>query len=298
MYTFLTILGCAGAVIAWTSLTAQWARIDPMQFQLIKMDYVLYRRFPGDDGYLSLKFSILRHAIVFLVFSVLIYCKILPWVLLALYSIYTIAPVQRYAMRKSIISTISRDNEIGDFQAECLSIPLKDSIIVVWYSVAANIILFLLVLLISCSPVGSNRGDVSDDVLREVPEPLNGDTFVLPDAERLADLSIHTYGDDDYYFVLAPIGSDEIVMSFYVHGGTFAKVPVPLGKYRLFFAVGTDWLGPELLFGEDTTYYQSPDNLFFYFDGRKYVGDNLHVSYAPEETVSPERFPSSTEENH
>ena len=43
------------------------------------------------------------------------------------------------------------------------------------------------------------------------------------------------------------------IMTVYVRGGMTEEVKVPIGRLKMKYATGTDWYGPEKLFGRSTS---------------------------------------------
>lgn len=94
----------------------------------------------------------------------------------------------------------------------------------------------------------------------------NGEIITYPYEECIAPLTIETRGELNYYVVLD--GSDQ--MSFYVKAGKTAEVEVPLGDYKISYAVGKTWYGKDYKFGPETQYYKC-DGYFDFYEEDGYV---------------------------
>ena len=80
--------------------------------------------------------------------------------------------------------------------------------------------------------------------------PQNGALLEPPKAPALARLSIKTHpGPEDYYIKLNRPDSKKAIIGFYVYGGSTREVEVPLGRYELKYATGTNWLNTRCRFG-------------------------------------------------
>lgn len=82
--------------------------------------------------------------------------------------------------------------------------------------------------------------------------PANGQVFIGEDPGWGQTLTIICSNQACY--VKMKDASYNDVLSFYVAAGSTAEVCVPSGQYYVYFAHGTDWYGPEFLFGPDTSY--------------------------------------------
>ena len=146
MYWIIAIAWCVlGTAAFWITLSTKWKRIDPL-FQGMFETFRVFHPIPGFPGYLDLKFSILRHAVVFLVSAVLIYWVQVKWlinVVLFLNILYAWTPISRYKHRKrDVVETAMRPN--GKNTAAIIAIPVRDSFCVVVFSVVCTAILYVL----------------------------------------------------------------------------------------------------------------------------------------------------------
>ncbi len=119
--------------------------------------------------------------------------------------------------------------------------------------------------------------------------PESGTVFLGDDLFRGSELTIHTADDEACYVKLKQDdGSD--VFSFFVRAGERATVPVPFGSYYVFFAYGTDWYGPEFVFGDDTSYGKDEEICDF----EKYTWEYTFVKSAngnfTETPIDPDEF--------
>ena len=94
--------------------------------------------------------------------------------------------------------------------------------------------------------------------------PGKGALLEPPNTQTLAPLSIKTpAGPEDYYIKLTRPGSKKAIIGFYVYGGSTREVEVPLGRYELKYATGTNWLNTRCLFGIETSTYKAMTILSF-----------------------------------
>jgi hypothetical protein len=110
--------------------------------------------------------------------------------------------------------------------------------------------------------------------------------------EAIAPFTIITpSGQENYYIKLVDAFTGKLVRSFYVHGGQNFTTEVPLGTFKVKYAIGQTWYGKKLLFG-DKTRYSEADKLFnFTVEGNevsgftvelvKQRGGNLHTRSIP-----------------
>lgn len=111
----------------------------------------------------------------------------------------------------------------------------------------------------------------------------NGQMFKKSDYETKCPFTIEAPQGSNYYVYLqykyAPINSTinrkahgsstspyENDIAFYLKSGQSVDIDVPVGTYKLFYAVGETFFGEKLLFGDRTKYYSSEDLLTFYTD--------------------------------
>ena len=83
--------------------------------------------------------------------------------------------------------------------------------------------------------------------------PANGQVFVGKNSYCGSELTIHGSTTQSCYIKLKDANKND-VYSFFVPAGETTVAPVPTGYYYVYFAYGTDWYGPEYVFGSGTTY--------------------------------------------
>ncbi len=76
-------------------------------------------------------------------------------------------------------------------------------------------------------------------------------------------LIVKTNPGSDYFMTLHEPGTGDAKLAAYIEGGTFFKVLVPPGTFRVNFAAGAIWQGEEHLFGEKTRQFQLQEDLTF-----------------------------------
>lgn len=95
------------------------------------------------------------------------------------------------------------------------------------------------------------------------PRPAHGWTQNFSYRRPEAPLTVNTAAGSDYFLKLEDASSGAAVMTVFVHGGLSAQVEVPLGTYRIKYASGETWYGPEHLFGPDTGCSMADRNFAF-----------------------------------
>lgn len=146
MYWMIALLFTfVGTAIAWKSLTYLWNKYDRFTLQALPT-LRAGTNMPGEYNYWDLKFSLLRHAFMFVVTA-----SIMFWVKSHLvlniffygYSIYTASTIVRYLGRKDILKKLSASEEERAL-ADMLTKPFKDSRVVLVYSICASVFTFIL----------------------------------------------------------------------------------------------------------------------------------------------------------
>ena len=141
----------------------------------------------------------------------------------------------------------------------------------------------------------------------------NGKMFIRPDYEGVCTLKVIAGSESNYYVYMKYLGAPtssydsrklksgaktpyESDVAFYVKAGMTVSVKVPIGRYTLFYATGTDFYGTTLLFGDSTgcytsdspfTFYTSQDGEWIYSHGHevtlyKVTDGNLDTDPIPE----------------
>lgn len=98
--------------------------------------------------------------------------------------------------------------------------------------------------------------------MQPLPLPETGKVFIGDGKYCYSELTIKSSSTSACYIKLKDAnGSD--AYSFFVRAGDTVTVPVPPGYYKVYFAYGKDWYGPDLLFGSDTVCEKDDDLLDF-----------------------------------
>ena len=121
----------------------------------------------------------------------------------------------------------------------------------------------------------------------------NGMIIKTPAYKCVCPLSVSVRGDKNYYVYLkyisapggilfvereaAPGNGSGSDISFLISAGSSAELLVPIGRYKLYYAVGDDWFGEDDKFGSNTRYSCSDDLLDFYADSEYYQGHSLEL---------------------
>lgn len=129
----------------------------------------------------------------------------------------------------------------------------------------------------------------------EQPLPNHGKITWYSAGDPVAPLEIKSSLGSHYLVKLSDYNSGKDVLSVFVHGGSTATFDVPLGTYRIKYASGERWYGPEHLFGPETAYSKADSSFDFQVIGNhvsgytltlyKVLNGNLQTS-----KISPEEF--------
>ncbi|MEC4184208.1 hypothetical protein VJ918_05225 [Adlercreutzia sp. R21] len=104
-----------------------------------------------------------------------------------------------------------------------------------------------------------------------VERPVTGQIFLVESQGRLPQLTVVAPHGADAFVKLKDADSGETVLSFYVRSGTTVEACVPARACEFYYAMGSDWLGPEEAFGEDGVYAKSDRALDFSNPSREYT---------------------------
>lgn len=146
MYWIIALLWFfLGTIAFWVVLGSRWNKIDPI-FQSVLQTSRIFHPVPGEPGYLDLKFSVLRHSIVFLASSAIIFwvkANFILSILLFINVLYCMMSISRYQFRKKDVAEAAmRPN--GQATATIIAIPVRDSFCAVVHAVVCVILLYVL----------------------------------------------------------------------------------------------------------------------------------------------------------
>lgn len=108
-----------------------------------------------------------------------------------------------------------------------------------------------------------------------VETPAHGTYSNLTGREAVAPFKITTSSSGYYYVKLVDSRTNEMAVVVFVHGGRPLEVDVPVGTYRMLYATGSTWYGPEHYFGPDTAYSKADTIFEFYIQGNYYSGNQV-----------------------
>jgi hypothetical protein len=97
----------------------------------------------------------------------------------------------------------------------------------------------------------------------EKPLPYNGMTKNYTYEECIAPLKIVTKSDMHYYVKIVDWYTDRLVQTIFVRAGRSVETQVPLGSYKIKYAVGATWYGEIHRFGPETAYSEADDRFDF-----------------------------------
>ena len=146
MYWIITsAFAFAGTIAAWKILTYLWNKYDPIIVRSLPMLRAGHHM-PGEYKYMDLKFSLARHAFMFLVTAAIMFwveSSIIINIFFYGYGFYTASVIVRYIQRKDILKALSNEAESAAL-VEILTKPFKDSRVVLIYSICAEVVIFVL----------------------------------------------------------------------------------------------------------------------------------------------------------
>lgn len=120
--------------------------------------------------------------------------------------------------------------------------------------------------------------DVRSNISLSTKRPRNGALLEPPKTQTLALLSIKTpTGPEDYYIKLTRPGSKKAVIGFYMYGGSTREFEVPLGRYELKYATGTNWLNTQCRFVKEIATSKAETILKFEQSARGFYGHSIEL---------------------
>ena len=148
MYWIITLAwSILGTISFWIYLSKQWKNINSIDKMFIPvLNRSHFTPADPDTGYLGLQFSIVRHAVVFLISALILYFaspSIVIYILFPLNASYCWSPISRYRFRRQDLKETSASPDKSHY-ADLLSIFVKDSFCTVVHAICCVLILFLL----------------------------------------------------------------------------------------------------------------------------------------------------------
>lgn len=96
------------------------------------------------------------------------------------------------------------------------------------------------------------------------PLPRNGDQSSYVVKEAIAPLTIVTRANGNHYFVkITDWYTNETVATIFIRDGQTVETLLPLGSYKIKYAIGETWYGEQLLFGPNTSYSEAEKRFDF-----------------------------------
>jgi curved DNA-binding protein CbpA len=125
----------------------------------------------------------------------------------------------------------------------------------------------------------ANQAQAKFDEPSIPPQPLpnTGDTN-NPSLVGVAPLDVKTsVGDGHYWLKVVDYYTNQEVVSYFIQGGDTLNVMLPAGTYKIKYASGQNWYGPDKLFGNDTAYAEAQDIFTFSSNGYSYSGYTIEL---------------------
>ena len=92
-----------------------------------------------------------------------------------------------------------------------------------------------------------------------------------------APFKITTPSDGNYVMKVEDWNTKECVAQYLIRRSSTLSIELPLGSYKLKFAVGDKWYGMKFLFGPTTSYSYVPDKMDFYISGDYARGHSIEL---------------------
>lgn len=134
-----------GTPVAWKILTYLWNKYDRLTITVLPQ-LRAGTNMPGEYNYWDLKFSLARHAVMFIITAAVIFwveSRIILNIFFYGYGLYTASVIVRHSNRKDILKKLSNSEEERAL-ADMLKKPFKDSRVILVYSVCASIVAIIL----------------------------------------------------------------------------------------------------------------------------------------------------------
>lgn len=145
-WSITLIFTFVGAFLGWITLTHCWNKLDKVIVNVLPT-LRMGTYMPGEYRYLDLKFSLVRHAFVFLVTASLIYAvksRIALYVFVLGNGFYSISTLTRYWKRRDILEQLKNESEESRSLANLLGDPFRASRVVVVYSILSGLLALFL----------------------------------------------------------------------------------------------------------------------------------------------------------
>lgn len=97
-------------------------------------------------------------------------------------------------------------------------------------------------------------------------------------SDQMPQLKVQASSDSNYLLKLVDSQTQNPVMTIFVRAGESAVVDVPIGRYRIKLASGTNWYGEAIRFGPNTSYSSVDRVSDFRIEGDMLVGQELQLA--------------------
>jgi len=110
------------------------------------------------------------------------------------------------------------------------------------------------------------------------PLPINGKVFKKIKSKLTpAPFQIITKGREHHFIKMVDSKTKKIVLAVFVRAGEKIKIDLPIGNYKMKYAMGYTWYGEKNRFGKDTIYSQSDKNMIFKIEGNQVLGHTVEL---------------------
>jgi TPR repeat protein len=124
--------------------------------------------------------------------------------------------------------------------------------------------------------------------------PQTGTLHTFIKAKPIAPLQIRILGENLHYYIkMTDWSTDKVVQTMFIRAGSSLNVKVPLGSFRIKYAVGDNWQGEQNLFGEKTAFYKADKRFDFARHGNTISGHEIELILQPGGNLSTSLIPKS-----
>jgi hypothetical protein len=102
-------------------------------------------------------------------------------------------------------------------------------------------------------------------------------TWKASKKDVLAPLKIITKGKSNYYIKILEEKTSKQVLTIFIRAGESASVDIPLGRYKIRYATGSQWYGEKHLFGANGLYKEASQISDFRLEENKAVAQVLEL---------------------
>ncbi len=148
------------------------------------------------------------------------------------------------------------------------------------------------------SSISAPQKSIPQDTCSLRPQPRQGIYGRYTELPRVAPLEIRTSPSFNYFVKLEDAANGNLVMSFFIRGGSTLEENVPFGSFILKYAIGKSWCGDRDLFGSNTYTEKAGQILTFKPENTKngYIAKGHKIELIPQQGGNLLTIPISRDE--